>query len=365
MPTLAAPPTSRHTNRTARYEAGQWLRDRSSRAGAKWCMYALDRSVTVAGSADGSVHTSGVRRCASPWACPYCSPVIAEVRAGLLDQAFSEWVRRGGTILFVTATLRHNYGDDLADLLAMVQDSWSATFRFKRRPSWYGGQSRAIEVTHGGKGWHPHIHAAIFVKPGEHDRAVRALAALGYDWATNVGNRGGFSLVRKATSPGWDVRTTFDTSGLSDYLLKVSGGWGLGLELAAAYRKSGHKAGRTHFELLRDAMAGDRQALVLFNVYERATAGRQAIVSTPGLLASLAVEDLADDDAVAVAPSDVVTVLMVVPARVWRGLLRTGGAAQLLADVSARASGHWPPERDWDWPPGWTMRYSPSSALAA
>lgn len=327
-------------------------------------MRALDRGVNVAGTADGNVHVSGVRRCASPWCCPFCSPVIAEQRATALDAAFSEHIARGGTLLFVTATLSHKYGDDLADLLDMVQTAWSSTFRWKHgRPDWYGGQTRAVEVTHGSNGWHPHVHAAIYVTPGNHERAVRSMRALGYDWATNVAKLGGFSLVRRFNSPGWDVRDTFDSSGLADYLVKVSGGWGLGLEIAAAYRKKGHKAGRTHFQLLTAAMAGDAQALVLFNTYERATQGRQAIVTTPGLLKSLKVEDLSDDDTLKVEPKDVLVTRVRVPGKVWNGLLRTGGAADLIRDVGLRASGQWPPGRVWDWPPGWTLSHAECSAI--
>lgn len=351
------------SNRAYRYRAVEVLRTASVRPGARFCMRALDRNVMVSGTADGSAHLKGVKRCASSWACPTCSASIAETRAANIDTACAEWIKRGGTVMFITATLRHTRADDLSDVLALVQKSWSRTFRFKHRPQWYGGQCRAIEVTHGRNGWHPHIHAAIFVNPGFDGLGV--LTSMRHDWGHSVSHHGGSTATAHPHSPGWNVKATFDTSGLSDYLCKVSGGWGIGLEIASAYRKSGHKAGRTHMQLLRSAVVnGDMDDMRLYNVYERATAGRQSIVWTPGLCKELTGEELSDEQAVNVEPSSVVTVLLVVPAKAWRKLLTSGRAADLLSDVALLAAGRWSPSLEWPYPPGWTLKHHPSSALS-
>ena len=371
---LHSPPVSDDTSarRAGRYRQVEWLRSNSERWSARSCLLALGASVSLAGTAEGVVHVGGVKRCGSPWACPVCAPKIGERRAVEIDQAISAWLGMGGRVYFVTATLRHELGDHLSDLLEMLQGAWSRTFRFGSgvTPPWYGGQARAVEITHGGNGWHPHVHAAVFVEAGWEDQcpevndhdldggcvhhgsydAVRQeLVDLGADWAESVRLFGGYSAVAGG-GPGWDVREVHEAGALSNYLTKVDGGWGAGLELARLDLKRGK--GRTPFALLAQAIADTGGARALFRIYERATAGRNRIVISRGLMRRCAVELVSDDEAaVGEAPVDPVAVVSLSSSD-WRGLLRAGFAADLVRDVGDLAAGR---SRLWPWPPDWLL----------
>ena len=317
-------------------------------------MFALDRGATVTADATGHLGIRGTRRCASPWSCPVCSATIAERRALEVDQAVTAWRRDGGSVVFVTATLRHHLGQSLGDLLVMVQDSWSHAFRFRRRPSWYGGQIRAVEITHGVNGWHPHVHAAVFVKPGHSFPA----ALMAGRWRDGVESNGGTTDI--ASGVGFDVRETTDSAGLGSYLSKVSGGWGVGLELARSDRKRGRKGGLSPWQLLDLSMSGDLRARRLWMEYDKATAGRRCLVFSPGLKAACGLDDLSDADLAEGDAPESPTVIVFIPAEDWRRLLRGGWLGRLQSDIVELATGA---GDGWPWPPGWLLRHRPCSVL--
>lgn len=343
-----------------RYEALEWLRSRSTRTGGRTCMFALGAGVTVGSDGERS-HVGGVGRCGSPWACPVCAPVIGERRATEIDAAVAAWTAGGGRVFFVTATLRHAWGDELGQLLEMLQGAWSRTFRWGGgdRPDWYGGQVRAVEVTYGGNGWHPHVHAAIFVEAGWDDCMAdieRDLWNMRHDWADSVHLFGGSTLVDHKRSPGWDVREVnvrdkWEGSSFGSYLAKVEGGWGVGLELARLDLKRGNRGGVTPVALLSAAVEGDRRAALLFRIYEAATVGRRRIVASPGLMERCKVEVLDDEQAAEGEVVDDLRVVVSVPAGTWRKLLRAGFVARLLEDVAAFGRGE-----GWAWDPGWIVK---------
>lgn len=321
-------------------------------------MHGLGVMVTIASGLEGQAHIGGVQRCGSPWACPICSPTIGERRARELDQAIAEHIRRGGFVLFVTATLSHTLRDRLTDLLPMVQTAWSRTWRWHDRPTWYRGQMRALEITHGANGWHPHVHAAIFVRDGSDlIQARQEVEGLRHRWAESVERLGGSTMVTAAADgkvPGWDVQMVTDAGALASYLTKVEGGWSAGHEIARPDCKSGRSGSRTPWELLDDAIDGDERAATLWSVYEAATFGRRRIDGTPGLLKDLDVEELTDDDAAVGDGPDATVVLVEVPAADWLRLLDSGWVPQLLDDIEDLATGQ---SDGWAWPPSWLRQH--------
>lgn len=354
------------TNRAAKFAALEWVRGNVTRKGAKSCLHFAGQGfgVNVAATATGATHLSGVKRCASPWSCPVCAPTIANRRAEEIDAAIVAHLDSGGRVYFVTGTLRHHLGDDLDQLLTMLQRSWSRTWRWaapyysKRtgeltngdriRPGWYGGQVRTVEVTSGRNGWHPHVHSLVFVPADctDSDAIVRAgLRAAGRRWGESVERNGGSTDVRTSSSPGWDVRAVTSSTDIAAYLTKVEAGWSgwsAGRELAKADQKT---KGVTPWMLLEQAVAGDPRAAKLFKVYERATRGLRRIVASPGLL------DMVEDDEAAVEQlDDDPVVIVTVPPGEWRRLLAARQAARLLSDVADLAAGR---SSGWAWPPGW------------
>lgn len=346
-------------------------------------MLAREAVVTVGATATGQIGIQGVKRCASPWACPCCAPAIGERRALELDAAMAEWMRQGGSLLFLTATLSHELGDDLGSLLEALQRAWSRTWRFESprfgtgkktmgmlmnsdrlRPSWYGGQARAVEVTHGKAGWHPHVHAAIFVEAGSDPAEVEVdLSRLSDRWAASVAGTGYSTRVTPVRDrvtgelvvPGWDVRPITDAGATANYLTKVQGGWGAGLELARLDLKTARaQSSLKPFDLLTRAIAGEVQAERLWWTYERATQGRRRIVVSPGLMGRCKVEVLEDEEILERGILDGPTVVEArVPARHWRALWKRGEAADLVAAVAAAGRGEPLTDAVWRWPWKW------------
>ncbi|MGA5514616.1 hypothetical protein ACPCGN_26210 [Methylobacterium sp. NPDC014790] len=75
----------------------------------------------LAQTAAGHSVVLGLMRCARIWLCPVCSATIRHKRTEEITEAVVEWIRRGGTAYLVTLTARHDYRDELADLMDAIQ----------------------------------------------------------------------------------------------------------------------------------------------------------------------------------------------------------------------------------------------------
>ena len=127
-----------------------------------------NRDVSVM-SGRGGARFAGFYRCGMIWQCPTCGPAIRQRRAEEISKGAGAWIRQGNSALGAALTFPHNSGMRLAPLMVMVAD----TFRFiladrgwRRLKADLGikGQIRAFEVTHGARGWHPHLHVLIFLE---------------------------------------------------------------------------------------------------------------------------------------------------------------------------------------------------------
>lgn len=255
---------------------------------------------------DYSAHLSGLERCGSIWSCPVCSAVIRAARAREIALALERAHDRGNGIAFVTLTLRHTVDDALVDNLDALLEawrrvtSWTAWKKLSKRLGWLG-TIRAVEVTLGGNGWHPHAHLAlIFDRPlSEVERAAfeGELAAIWQGAVAKVGAR------LPSLEHGVDVRLA-DGDGvqIAGYLGKVQetvGRQRLGIakELARGDLKRGRAGSVVPFELLDDE-TGSRRVRGLWYEYVTATKGRRAFGWSRGLRESLIpdVEDRSDDE---------------------------------------------------------------------
>ncbi len=126
--------------------------------------------VEVLGAEDRRAYYAGLMACGSVWACSVCAPKIQAVRALEVRQAIDEWTRRGGHVVMLTQTIPHARRDVLETLLTAFTEAlrkfkqWRAYARAVRA---YGivGSIRALEVTHGGNGWHLYVHMVLFFDP--------------------------------------------------------------------------------------------------------------------------------------------------------------------------------------------------------
>lgn len=163
---------------------------------------------------DASAGYGHLATCGSPWACPRCTAVISVQRAEQIRRAIDHHHRAGGSVFFLTLTMRHNRGHGLAEEWDALSSGWRSCFG---GPAWVGrtgrprkngtrkitvgdrdklgvlGTVRTVEATHGTAGWHLHIHALIFFQEADPwgpvaaaNAAVNMPAEMGSEFADNL-----------------------------------------------------------------------------------------------------------------------------------------------------------------------------------
>lgn len=243
----------------------------------------------------GVAHFAGLQTCGSIWDDPCCSAVIRSARAEEISAAAAVWCEAGNSVFLAAMTVPHDQGMPLRPLFDVISKGF--TFCISGRP-WRRlckrvgivGTIRAVEVTNGSNGWHPHTHSLIFIE-GQADAAVYAAVTLYLRdrWRSYV-TRAGFRL------PSWDHGVKVDicqsAAEAGAYVAKLQeSGRSPGNEMARGDMKRGKEGHRTPFELLRDfRLSGDKADLDLFREYQRVTKGRQCITWSAGLRKRLLAE---------------------------------------------------------------------------
>jgi len=258
-------------------------------------------------------HFSGLERCGSIWSCPVCAAVIRAERARDIAAALESAHRLGHGIAFATLTLRHTADDALADNLdALLQawrkvQTWRDWLKLSKRLG-HLGTIRAVEVTIGFNGWHPHAHLAlIFDQPLTEPQRVMLESELAAIWVRAVEKVG---ARLPSLEHGVNVQLA-DGAGvqIAGYLAKVQetvGRQRLGIakELARGDLKRGRAGSATPFELLDDE-TGNGRTRALWAEYVAATKGRRAFGWSRGLREYLLPEDeeLTDEEVLDAAES--------------------------------------------------------------
>lgn len=241
----------------------------------------IETEVTIVRGEDGRARFGGVARCGSVWACPVCAPAIMADRAQELGRLGTWAALEGHTVVMVTLTLRHRAGDRLEDLMHGLSTAHSRMVsgapwtRFRDRVG-FVGSVRAIEVTHGASGWHPHIHALYIVRDSD-----AMWGEGGWDWLSERWQ----TVVERALGP---ERRPDDAHGCvlthashADYVAK----FGLDpRELAGGSKRGRRSSSRTAWQIASDLGegAGERDA-ELWREYAGWTHGRRQLVWSRGL----------------------------------------------------------------------------------
>jgi hypothetical protein len=267
---------------------------------------------------------------------------VRRQRAADVEEANREHFRRGGSALFVTFTGSHFVGESLRPLLNEMCSALGSTLRGRgwerlRDGLGYVGSIRAVEVEYGHNGWHPHTHVELlFGRALEPSEVAEFRSWLFGRWAARMAAKG-FRELHPVH--GLDVRPVYDVAGVGDYITKVGDGWGVGLELTQADRKSGR--GVSPLRLLRDfAETGELRALELWREYERATAGRRFMRWSDGLRRELlgSVPELTDEEAATAEGLDLVLVTVEIDAESWSLWVRSGEVGGLLQRIEEVAA---------------------------
>jgi Replication protein len=240
-------------------------------------------------SRDGVAYWRGVQTCGSIWACPVCGAKIRNGRSIEISEFAAEWIKRGNEVYMVTLTSPHDLGMALAALLVLIASAFRSVISGRpwtrlRDQVHLAGTIRALEVTHGENGWHPHLHVLVFVW-GD----VEVLAPLQLYFQ----QRWRKFIVRRGYRPpsalhGVKVEKCYRAEEAARYIVKTQDGRNPGNEVARSDMKTGRSGHRMPFEILADfeAAGGTKESMAdleLWHEYETATFRHQAITWSPAL----------------------------------------------------------------------------------
>jgi hypothetical protein len=305
--------------------------------------------VEVRRAESGRAYFAGLIRCGSVHTCPVCAAQIARTRQLEVTTLLGRHLAAGGTALFLTLTVPHDVGQPLRELRATVAAAWSALLAGKgwqtlRARHGLTGFVRALEVTHGRAGYHPHLHVLLFCERRVSDGEQAELhAALFGRWARAVTRAG-----LRAPLPGLCPMKAIYSQNVADYLTKVSAV----LELTRADGKGGRGGNRSPFQVLRDYATTHRGAdAAIWREWAEGMKGARQLTFSKGLRERYAVEVTTDEEIAAAEVGGDPVVILSRPA--WKHICRVpmlradvlraaerGGAADVLELLDSLPS--WP-----------------------
>lgn len=260
-----------------------------------------------------STYYRGLQVCGSVWCCPVCAAKITERKRLELVAVLDQHTKAGGGVLMLTLTVPHTREDrafDVADRLlesfrqfGQGRDRWTASL-----PG-YLGSVRALEVTHGMNGWHPHLHVLVLLARPLTDVQRFMLSDLLHARWSWVTLRNGFEELHRVHGLRLD-----DGRQAGKYAAK----WGIPEELTKAHVKETRREdSRTPWALLADyTLKADHQAGALFREFAEAFKGKSQLHWSRGLRArfDLAAEKTDEELAVEVQQEADVLAARIAPA---------------------------------------------------
>lgn len=237
------------------------------------CMHTPHGQVSVLrDKARGNAFFGGLVTCGSTWSCPICATKVQERRRQEIAHAF-DWAYNTAGLqpVMVTLTFPHKAWHNLEDLVLQQRQAlkllrYGMPWRKLVNAIDYQGLIRALEITRGAHGWHPHTHEIWFV--GKHVKARDLKKEVLKQWLSAC-TRAGLVDASSAKTVRAFMKRAVHVKGWckdSDYLAKAADdkNWGIDREIAQGATKVGKLKGLHPFQLLAQAAEGDRRAGHLF-----------------------------------------------------------------------------------------------------
>lgn len=309
-------------------------------------------------SARSRAYYKNLMTCGSVWVCPVCAAKISERRRvelarvlGVRDLLVVPAAGGGERMVTVpryhlamaTFTLSHKKGETLAAVLARLQSAYRRMWSGRWPQAWQKlhrvvGTLRALEVTYGENGWHPHIHLLLIRDSANTPGSVRDMdIELTLRWLDVVTSVGGEASAQR----GMVLSAADDKAG--EYLGKMGHQvdaairrWGVVDELTKYPVKKGRAESRTLWDLLADYIGGDVRAGELWIEAQAALRGVMFLRPSNGLWKALqAPESVGDDTEMAQelqSPSDAILSSLTIDQ--WRTVVRKNSRGELLEVAS-------------------------------
>lgn len=239
-------------------------------------------------------HYSNLQRCAWVWGCPVCAQVISEKRKVEVKTAIDKHLATGGGVYLCTLTIPHYQGDNLKSMLDALSVATKRLFNGTRRSKavWGAlgkvGHIKALEVTYGANGWHPHFHIIIFtekVLP-----VGTSLTELVECWR-NACKLAGLNIPSHLHGLDWRN---------AEYASQYVNKWGIEHEVTKSHLKQGRFESKTPWDMLKDSMLdipeiAERNGK-LFCEFALSFKGRKQLVWSRGLKSKYGIDEKTDDE---------------------------------------------------------------------
>lgn len=324
--------------------------------------------VAVFRSTDGASY-GNLSTCGSVWHCPVCSAKITETRRQELQAAINAWAKQDGEVYLMSLTFPHMDHQRLEENLKLFSDALkrfknSRTYKNTMQAVDGAGSIRALEVTHGTNGWHPHTHDLVFAAGGQ----LEKLRELEEAWIetlikTGIAERSQYNDMKRAA---FDVQNgdyaaeyvaKFGHEATNASKIITENTWGASHEMTKAHAKVGKRlGGRTPFTLLADYIQGDKDSGELFVEFGLHFKGKRQLFWSPKLRKALRIleEEKSDQDIAAeeLPEREFVTMLghedwkLVLSRNARFEVLRVAqdegaeGVARLLEELAGRRASH-------------------------
>lgn len=263
-------------------------RQRVSRCGVT----VIDGNGVTIQTRNGVAHYHGLLRCGSVWECPVCAGQIMAERAAELTKAVRQW-RAEGDVSLLTLTFSHGRGDDLTEILAGLRKAFT---RMRSGRQWtlfcerigIAHSMRAIEVTHGVNGFHPHIHILVC-----HRRLTASELEEARSWLSERWQRYAAEYLGDEHAPSAERGCDFRPCHNGAYISKM------GLELVLSETKVGKHGNRGMWDVAQSfADTGDLSDLAIWRTYADTMYGQRQLVWSKGSKAAFGIGEKSDEEIV-------------------------------------------------------------------
>lgn len=268
-----------------------------------------DNGVSVFRTGDKGASFGNLSTCGSVWHCPVCAAKITEQRRIELQDAISAWAKTGGKVYLMSQTFPHQVNHLLADNLKLFS---TAQTKFKNSRSYKRimeqtaclGSIRALEVTHGANGWHPHTHTLVFASPDQLELLkqldmvwIETLIKIGLADRDQVNEMLMYAFDVQAGDYAAEYVAKFGHEPSTTSKSLTDSHWGASHELTKGHAKVGRRlSGRTPFTLLRDFTEGDQLSGELFIEYAKQFKGKRQLFWSPKLRKALVLPEAEKSD---------------------------------------------------------------------
>jgi len=275
-----------------------------------------------------------LQTCGSVWTCPVCASKIQEKRRKEIAQAIDYFYQNKKQSAMVTFTFPHSKNQSLEELLKKQSEALKL-FRqgnvwtlFKNRID-FAGLIRALEITHGRNGWHPHTHELWFIDKNTKLKGIQDFITERWlDCCYKVG-----LLTKDKFKAFKDNAVNIKMNcKASNYLAKQDSAinWGIDRELAKSANK-GNGKGKNPFEFLAEDNTFNQN---LFIEFSQAVKGKSQLFWSHGLKEKIGIKDIKDEE---IAEEEIIEeVEKIQPKPVnftyeqWKAILKKEYRAQVL-----------------------------------